>query len=497
VTGPFVEVQPGGLRGAETDGVAAFKGIPYAASPAREDRWNAPRPVEQWVGVRDAADYGPSCPQPVERPPGWAHEEKEDEDCLVLNVWARTPLASLRPVMVFIHGGLFTLGSGSWPLYDGAALARRGDVVVVTVNHRLGALGYLYLADIVGNTDDIVSNPGMLDLVASLKWVRENIEVFGGDPRNVTIFGESGGGAKVSILHSMPSAKGLFHRAVIQSGPARKVQERNQASKTARALCDQLGIDPSPTGLKALKEVSAKEIVVAQQIVAPRPGPGLGFGPVLDGSVVESHPADAMSSGTAPDVPLLIGCNQDEATLLLMTDPVLTDPESLDEDGLRERLSGLGDHAETLLEGYRKTRPNASRLDLLIAIRSDAFARIGSIRLAEAKMRGGAAPVYMYLFRWGPGILRSGHGFELAFVFDNIRSAEKNADERQQLAERMSEAWIAFARGGDPNHSNLPKWPSYSLKERATMIFDGGECTLQNDPDGDERELWPEEWVRL
>jgi para-nitrobenzyl esterase len=204
-----------------------------------------------------------------------------------------------------------------------------------------------------------------------------------------------------------------------------------------------------------------------------------------------------MSSGTAPDVPLLIGCNQDEATLLLMTDPVLTDPESLDEDGLRERLSGLGDHAETLLEGYRKTRPNASRLDLLIAIRSDAFARIGSIRLAEAKMRGGAAPVYMYLFRWGSGILRSGHGFELAFVFDNIRSAEKNADERQQLAERMSEAWIAFARGGDPNHSNLPKWPSYSLKERATMIFDGGECTLQNDPDGDERELWPEEWVRL
>jgi para-nitrobenzyl esterase len=494
----IVETTSGKLRGATGDGVMLFKGIAYAGSPTGERRFLPPPPLEAWGGVRDALEYGASSPQPPERPPGWSAEEREDEDCLVLNVWSPS-VAGRRPVMVWFHGGGYAIGSGSWPLYDGAALARRGDVVVVTVNHRLGALGYLHLGELAGPEHASSGNAGMLDLVRSLEWVRDNIEAFGGDPDNVTIFGESGGGAKVSLLLAMPQAHGLFHRAAVQSGPGLFVQAPEEAATSTQALLSHRGIEPGPGTLRSLQELPSQAIVEAQRAVSPRPRANAprrgramgGFTPVLDGTTVTAHPNKALADGTAADVPVLIGRNRDEATLFLGADPALSNPELLDEEGLHERLAVFGDRADTLLNGYRKAQPGATPLDLLIAIQTDSFMGTGTIRFAERKIQGATTPVFMYLFCWAAGPLRASHGFEIPFVFDNARPPVMKASEsRAELAGRMSEAWIAFAREGDPNHPGLPKWPSYSLDERATMIFDRGHCQVENDPFSAQRLLW-------
>src|SRR5437588_132257 len=397
----------GTIRGRHADGVTVFKGIPYAAPPVGENRFRVPQPPTPWGGVRDALDYGPSAPQPTQRPPGWSQEKATSEDCLYLNVWTPALDDAKRPVMVWFHGGLYSIGSGSWPVYDGAALARRGDVVVVTVNHRLGPLGYLHLADIGGTAYASSGNAGMLDLVASLEWVRDNIGAFGGDPSNVTIFGESGGGAKVSTLLAMPTARGLFHRAAIQSGPGLRAQEPEEAADRAARLLSELGVAPGEGALAALQAMPAQRLVAAQQAIFPRssaagagaPGgaggrmPGLG--PVRDGSILPAHPYAALADGTAADVPVLIGRNRDEATMFMAADPVLAQPDELDETGLRRRLSGLGPKAEELLAGYRKARPEATPLDLLIAIRTDAFMGRGTAVFGGQKRKGGPTPVLM------------------------------------------------------------------------------------------------------
>jgi para-nitrobenzyl esterase len=496
----LVEVAGGTLRGVESEGVVSLKGVPYAAAPVGALRWAAPQPAQPWDGIRDALEFGPSCPQPAERPDGWAGETKEDEDCLYLNVWTPGIDGGRRPVMVWFHGGGYAIGSGSWPLYDGAALARRGEVVVVTVNHRLGVLGYLYLAELGGPELASSGNNGMLDLVASLEWVRDNIASLGGDPANVTIFGESGGGAKVSTLHVMPRARGLFHRAVVQSGPGLYVQTPDAAHETSSHLLARLGIEARPTALEELRALPVERLLEAQRELAPRPAAGSdrppgggmgGFSPVLDGVAVSPHPAQAFAHGTAVDVPVLIGRNNDEGTLMMAGDPILTDPDRLDEAGLVQRLAAFGDRAESLLAGYRSAYPDATPLDLLIAIRSDAFMGLGTARFAEKKLKGSKAPVYMYRFNWAAGPLRSGHGFEIAFVFDNVHEPVMHPSaSRAELADRMSEAWIAFARDGDPNHAGLPKWPAYSFDERATMTFDRDVCNVGPDPFEKVHSLW-------
>ena len=487
----LVELTHGTLRGVESEGVVSLKGVPYAAPPVGALRWAPPQPAKPWEGVRDALDYGPSCPQPAERPEGWDAETEEDEDCLYLNVWTPGVDGGRRPVMVWFHGGGFSTGSGSWPLYDGAALARRGEVVVVTVNHRLGVLGYLHLAALGGPEFATSGNAGMLDLVSSLEWVRDNVGSLGGDPANVTIFGESGGGAKVSTLHVMPGARGLFHGAAVQSGPGLYVQSPEQANEATAALLCHLDIETGPTAVEELRALPAERLVEAQRHLAPRAAPGAprpggamgGFAPVLDGEAIVSHPAQGFADGTAVDVPVLIGRNNDEGTLLMAGDPVLTDPGRLDEAGLAEKLSSFGDRAAGLLAGYRAAYPDATLLDLLIAIRSDAFMGLGTVRLAEKKLKGSKTPVYMYRFNWAAGPLRSGHGFEIAFVFDNVHEPVMHSSpSRVELADRMSEAWVAFARDGDPNHAGLPEWPAYSLDERATMLFDREVCGVTPDP---------------
>lgn len=486
-----VRTTAGELRGTQAEGVAIFKGIPYAGPPTGRDRWRPPTPVAPWDGVRDATAYAPSCPQVPERPADWPQEHGEDEDSLVLNVW--TPAVGdggRRPVMVWYHGGGFTIGSGSWPHYEGSALVRRGDVVVVTVNHRLGLLGYLHLGELAGAGYESSGNAGMLDLVQGLEWVRDEIAAFGGDPGNVTIFGESGGGAKVATLLAMPAARGLFHRAVIQSGPRLRAHPVAQATEVAKEVLAELGL--TGADVDALAEVPVERLIAAQRAVIRHHGVGFrGFGPVLDGTTLPIHPGDALVSGQAADVPILIGTTRDEATFFLSRDPAFTQGAELDEAGLRERLSSLGDHADAVLAGYRAARPSASPLDLLIAIQSDQVMRIPSIELAERKLRGGGADVYMYLFCWAAGVMRSAHGFEVPFVFDNARPpVMRDSPSRDVLGARMSQAWINFARHGDPSHDDLPDWPPYSTERRATMLFDRDECTLVDDPFGAERRVW-------
>ena len=473
MTDVLVRTTPGTLRGAVDGGIATFKGVPYAAPPVGERRFRPPAPVESWDGVRDALAYGPSCPQPAQRPAGWSHEAREDEDCLYLNVW--TPDASAdrgRPVLVWIHGGGYAIGSGSWPLYDGGALARRGDVVVVTVNHRLGPLGYLHLDEIVpGGGFEASGNNGMLDLVAVLSWVRDEIANFGGDPGNVTIFGESGGGAKVSVLLAMPAARGLFHRAAIQSGPGLRVTKPARATTAAQKLLAELGAGDDPSVLWSLP---AERFVQASVAVGR-----MGFSPVLDGTVIPSHPGDALADGSAADVPVIIGCNRDEAAGGL--------PKELDEAGLRSRLAVYGeDHVDEILSVYRGLFPDASPVDILSFVLTDSRMRYGSIRLAELKAWGTTTPVFEYFFTYELGG-RAGHGYEIAFVFGNLGHTSPT---RSALADQMSEAWLAFARDGEPGHPGMPAWPAFAPPTRSTMVFgrDGGSAV--DDPSGPARELW-------
>jgi len=493
-----VEIRQGKLRGSRNGDIHVFKGVPYGASPAGAQRFQAPRPAPPWSGVRDATAYGPSSVQtivpinfaknlPANIPPmtkllGWGTDEQQSEDCLVLNIWTPSLDRQKRPVMFRIHGGGFTIGSGSWPQSDGSAVARRGDVVVVTVNHRLGALGYLYLAEIGGERYANSGNAGMLDLVLALQWVRDNIAQFGGDPGNVTIFGESGGGFKVSTLLAMPAARGLFHRAIVESGPGLRARTPDAATAAARKTLETLGI--SPTDLAKLHELPADRFLLPQAQVSP----------VLDGRSITAHPADALAAGASSTVPLLIGSNQTESTLLgHLTD--LRSIAALDESGIRSRLTPiLKDNTARIVEGYRRAWPNASAGDLLLYIEADRMMRIGSIQLAERKLAGSTAPVFMYLFSWQgtalDGLFKSAHGLEVHFTMDNVESATalSASPTSRALATSMSSAWIAFARSGAPAARTLPAWPKYTARDRATMVLDDHPRVV-NDPFG-ERSLW-------
>jgi para-nitrobenzyl esterase len=498
--GQVVDTTAGKVRGTVQAGIHSFKGVPYGASTAGANRFMAPVKPTPWTGVRDCVRYGHQSPQNMSFTDVLAPQadpaEGFDEDCLVLNVW--TPGVNdnrKRPVMFWIHGGGFAQESGSWPWIDGAALARRGDVVVITVNHRLNIFGYLHLADIGGEKYAASGNAGMLDLVAALQWVRDNIAQFGGDPGNVMIFGESGGGAKTSMLLAMPSAKGLFHRAAIQSGAWLRATPREEATKTARSTLATLGI--SEKNLDALQRLPVEKLLaVVGRIGGPPPKDGairLGFAPVVDGKFLPAHPFDPATPISA-DIPLLVGCTQYEATLFTLPDPTAF---TLDEAGLRSRVGAMFTEPEAsrLIEVYRRANPNATPSDLFLLIYSDRLARRNSVRLSERKAEQGRGAVYMYLFAWKSpalgGKLRSPHTVEIPFVFDNtdVPTVMTRAPGARELAARVSSAWIAFARNGDPNTAQLPQWPRYDTKRRATMVFDT-DSRVVDDPGGAERRAW-------
>jgi para-nitrobenzyl esterase len=488
----MVTTTAGKLRGAVQEKVNVFKGIPYGASTEGLGRFMPPAKPQPWTGVRDALELGPASPQTPSQliPEAMAQQPKNDgagnEDCLHLNVWTPAVGNGKRPVMVWLHGGGYSAGSSNWNMYNGAHLAAKQDVVVVTVTHRLNVFGYLYLADLGGEKYAHASNVGMLDIVAALQWVKENIAAFGGDPGNVTIFGQSGGAGKVSTLLAMPGAQGLFHRAIVQSGSALKGVPRDRATKNAETFMAKLGLKGNQ--IDELQKLPAAKLVEA--LGATR---GLQLAPVLDGRTLLEGPFDPVAPAMSATVPMMVGSTETEVTWSTSTN---YDP--LDDATLHARVKDslkLDDAAADRLIGvYKKGRPKASNLDLFLILSTDASNfRTGTDIEVERKAALGKAPVYKYYFQWyspvREGKPRSFHTLEIPFVFQNIDIAQSmtgSGPERQALADKMSAAWAAFARSGNPNHKGLPHWAPFDANQRATMIFNN-ECKAVNDPFREER----------
>ncbi len=502
----IAETSFGKIRGVDNNGIKIFKGIPYGASSTGSNRFMPPVEPADWSDVRDVLGYGHSAPQrdPAAPPPpagaltiSGENLPAEGEDCLVLNVW--TPAVGFagnggpkRPVMFWCHGGGFATGSGSSPDNDGTNLARRGDVVVVTINHRLNVLGFANLSEFSADFADS-GDVGMLDIVQALKWVRSNISQFGGDPNTVTIFGQSGGGRKVETLLAMPSAKGLFHRAIIESGAAVKVVDRNVAVRNSEQLLAKLGIDRK--NVRALQKLPVEKIMAAYFVVVkenPGVDPSLGgFSPTVDGKILPQHPFYPNASPVSSDVPVMIGCTRTEMTLFSLNDPSAF---SLNDADMRKCVNDLlGDHASAMIELYRKLNPGASPSDIHFLIASDY--RYGAPTMIAAQRRAalGKAPVYVYYFTWETpvqgGRLKSPHTMEIPFAFDNVKISARmtgGGADAMALADKVSDAWIAFARTGDPNTPKLPQWPAFEARDRATMVINNTSKVV-NDPLREER----------
>ncbi len=496
-SGLIVETTGGKVRGRIERGVHSFKGIYYGASTGGRNRFRPPAKRTPWAGVMDALEYGASAPQAR----GGAFAG--DEDCLVLNLWSRgLGDGGKRPVMVWLHGGGFSSGSGSSATYDGTNLCLGGDVVVVTVNHRLNAFGATYLAA-AGDADFADSGcVGMLDVVAALEWVRDNIESFGGDPDRVLIFGESGGGRKVSVLLGMPAAKGLFHRAVIESGAVLRVTAADDGTRAAEGAMARLGLRPNQ--ISELQQVPAERFLAASNAALAEFTPHqsivgtTGYTPVLDGRSIPAHPFDPTATEISADVPVIVGWNRTEETLFARGDQARFD---LDREGLQERIaSRLADPkaAAHVVSAYTEAHPDASPWDLYILIATDHPRGIYPRELATRKAALGRAAIYVYRFDWEiDDVMRAAHALEIRFVFDNIDHAEprlfdmKPSPEAFALADSMSAAWMAFARTGDPNTPSLPQWPAYSGESRHTMLFDN-ESRVESDPERDLRVMMEE-----
>jgi para-nitrobenzyl esterase len=495
--GATVETTAGRVRGLLVNGVQTFKGVSYGASTAGAARFLPPSKPSRWPGVKETVALGPRAPQVYggEPPEVAAMDLRESlgEDCLCLNLWTPATNRGKRPVMLWLHGGGYASGSGGFIIYDGRELARKHDVVAISINHRLNVFGFLYLAGIGGEKYATASNGGMLDIVAALEWVRDNVAAFGGDPGNVTIFGQSGGAGKVCTLMAMPAAKGLFHRAIVQSGSAIQGIPPAAAIKTAETLLSRLGV--SKTRLDELHAIPVEKLIAAIQNPDGSPGFGPGsltLGPVVDGKSLPTDPFHPAAPDLSTNIPVLIGSTATEVTFFPFAKLDPLDDATL-QTRIKETLKVDDAKAEEVIAIYRKAKPR-DNLDLFNRLSTDASQfRRGVETVAERKAAQEKAPVYMYRFEWyspvREGKMGAYHCLEIPFVFDNVHDAQAmtgSGPERQALADKMSAAWVAFARSGNPNHGGLPTWRPFTATERATMVFDN-ECKAVNDPHRDAR----------
>ncbi|CAN5554678.1 carboxylesterase/lipase family protein [soil metagenome] len=486
---PIVETAAGRVVGTTGDGFVAFKGIPYGAPTGGAARFMPPQPAPSWAGVRDALAFGPRCPQSYWPEPGDA--SSANEDCLVLNIWTPAPDSGRRPVMVWLHGGGWEGGSSSSAVTDGGRIARHQDVVLVSVNHRLNVFGYLNLKPFGGERYAASGAAGILDIELALRWVAQNIAAFGGDPRRVMIFGQSGGGRKVSTLMAMPSAKGLFHRAAIESGAALRLDEEAVSVERTERLLTQLGIGRA--GVDALHTIPTAQLLAAG--VAVRNATGQ-FRPYIDGAIIPDHPFSPKAPAISADVPILVGNARTDTSLFLARDPGMA---NLSGDGLRALVAPMlpPSSAADVIATYRARAPQAGNDELAYLITTDRSYMLDASLLAERKAALHSAPAYLYRIDWTApregGRWFSPHGIELPFVFDNLQldtMAGPPTRAATGLASALSATWARFARTGNPNgaQSALPRWAPYDIRDRSVMLFDAA-CTVQHDPRGWAREM--------